>query len=341
MGDQEERKDIPPIKFVQTLGSSVTGRHKEKTERIREAMDDLQLVIDGSLAQLTPDSQPIQFSRSVAALARACSIFLRKMVLGDRNEKATRLLDDQVCESMGLRFHKLVKISGKRKPMEFQFGIDRGYVNATKKNEETREPEYTYHVPVGPQKLSITVEFPLPGMVNWVVQPDQQQLGAIRVEELFDLQSEPTLSCNAWLGQQLVLFDGKGISLKEVIRTIVNTEGAHSANVARLNKMVGENRDRGVQEPRLYILNNVIFASVKFNHIVTIESALYLYYMIMDHWLKRGEVEGIYLPVICVVSDSPSKVTSSGQGFLGFEGGLMISLGGQKQLVSHMIRATR
>ena len=173
MGNQEELKNIPPIEFAQTLGSSVTGRYKDKTERIHEAMDDLQLVIDGSLAQLTPDSQPTQFSKSIAAFARACSIFLRKMVLGDRNEKATRLLDDQVFESMGLKFHRLVKITGERKPMEFQFGIDRGYVHATKKNEETRGPEYTYRVPVGPQKLSITVEFPLPGMVNWVVQPDQ------------------------------------------------------------------------------------------------------------------------------------------------------------------------
>ena len=184
-------------------------------------MDDLQLVIAGSLAQLTPDSQPTQFSKSIAALARACSIFLRKMVLGDRNEKATRLLDDEVCESMGLRFHRLVKITGERKLMAFEFGIDRGYVHATKKNEEAREPEYSRRVPVGQQKLSINVEFPLPGMANWVIQPDRQQLGAIRVEELFDLQSEPTLSCNAWLGQQLLLFDGKGISLKEVIRTIV------------------------------------------------------------------------------------------------------------------------
>ena len=224
-------------------------------------MDDLQLVIAGSLAQLTPDSQPIQFSKSVAALARVCSIFLRKMVLGDRNEKATRLLDNEVCESMGLRFHRLVKITGERKPMEFEFSIDRGYVHATKKNEETREPEYTYRVPVGPQKLNITVEFPLPGMANWVVQPDRHELGAIRVEELFDLQSEPTLSCNDWLGQQLVLFDGKGISLKEVFRTIVNTEGAHSVNVARLNKVVGEDRDRGVENPRLHILNNVTLIS--------------------------------------------------------------------------------
>ena len=178
-------------------------------------------------------------------------------------------------------------------------------------------------------------------MVNWIVQSDRQQVGAIRVEELFDLQSRPTLSCNAWLGQQLLLFDGKGISLKEVIRTIVNTEGAHSVNATRLNKVMGDNKDRGVQKPRLHILNNITFCTVKFNHIITIESALYLYYMIMDHWLKLGEIEEINLPVIYVAADDPSKVTLSGRGFLGFEGGLMISLGGEEQLVSHVVKATR
>ena len=341
MGGQEEISIIPPIEFVHTLGSSVTGRHKDKTERIRETMDDLQLVIAGILVQLPSDSEPTQFSKSIAAMARACSIFLRKMVLGDRNDRATRLLDDEVCESMGLRFHRLVKIAGERRLMEFEFGIDRGHVNATKKNEETRKPEYSYRVPVGQQKLNITVEFPLPGMVNWIVQSDRQQVGAIRVEELFDLQSRPTLSCSAWLGQQLLLFDGKGISLKEVIRTIVNTEGAHSVNATRLNKVMGDNKDRGVQKPRLHILNNITFCTVKFNHIITIESALYLYYMIMDHWLKLGEIEEINLPVIYVAADDPSKVTPSGRGFLGFEGGLMISLGGEEQLVSHVVKATR
>ena len=105
--------------------------------------------------------------------------------------------------------------------------------------------------------------------------------------------------------------------------------------------MVGEYKDRGVQKTRLHILNNVTFGTVKFNHIIAIEAALYLSYRIMDDWLKRGEIEGIYLPVINVAADEPSRITLTGQGFLGFEGGLMISLGGQEQLVSHVIRATR
>ena len=53
-------------------------------------------------------------------------------------------------------------------------------------------------------------------------------------EELSDTHSNDTLSCDRWLGQQLVMFDNKGISLKDVIRTVVTYEGAHSTNVSRL-----------------------------------------------------------------------------------------------------------
>ena len=41
----------------------------------------------------------------------------------------------------------------------------------------------------------------------------------MRPEGLFDLDAEPTLGCDDWLGQQVVIFDGSGVSLKEVMRT--------------------------------------------------------------------------------------------------------------------------
>ena len=341
MEDQENSNSIPPIEVSRTVGSPITGRHKDKSERIREAMDDLELVIEGSITQLTPDTKPLQFSAAVGALARSCSIFLRKLVLGDRNNKATRLFDDEVCDAMGLKFHRLVRITGGRIPMKFEFGFDRGRINFTKKNEETYEPEWTDKVPVGQHKVAITVEFPLPGMAFWDIQPDHRHFGSIRVEELFDLDSEPSLSCDAWLGQQVVLLDGDGITLKEVVRMIANTEGAHSASGTRKNKNVDYNDNKAVQRYRLDMLNNMTFANIKFSHIVTIESALYLYYILLDYRHKQGEIDGIYLPVIQVVCDAPSKVTSSGQGFLGFEGGMMINFGVQEQVILHAVKATR
>ena len=168
-----------------------------------------------------------------------------------------------------------MRITDGRIPMEFEFGFDRGRINFTKKNEETHEPKYVHKIPVGQHKLTITVEFPIPGMAFWDIQPDRQHFGSIRVEELFDLKSEPSLSCDAWLGQQLILFDGNGISLKEVIRIIANTEGAHSGSGTRINKVTDSSEGKEIQKSRLDILNNVTFANIKFNHIIIIESALY------------------------------------------------------------------
>ena len=52
--------------------------------------------------------------------------------------------------------------------------------------------------------------------------------------ELFDLEGSAKLDCGGWLGQQLVMFDQRGITLKDVIRTVATYEGAHSINVSRL-----------------------------------------------------------------------------------------------------------
>lgn len=341
MTDHGVANHIPSIRLTQIKGSAVTGRQKDKLERIGEAINDLQLVIDGCQFQLTPDAPAEQFSQSVAALARASSVFLRKLVLGDRNDKATRLLDDDVCEAMGLKFHKLVKVAGARKPIDISFDITRGYVDVTKKNDETLLPEYTHRIPIGPQKLNIMVEWPLPGLANWVDEPHDGEVGDMRPGELFDLRSEPTFSCDDWLNQQLVLFDGKGISLKETLRTIANTEGAHSVSVGRLKEKRGERPQKFIRRQRLNILNNITFGSLKYNHIIVIETALYLYERIMQHRVTKGEIKGYYMPAIRVVSDFPPHVSSIKPRPIGFQGGLILGLGGQGQIISHKIRATK
>ena len=74
-----------PIQFVATEGTPVSVGRRDKAERIREAIIDLQLVIDGC-----DDLPRSRFRDAAAALARHCAIFLRKMVLGD--ERNRRLL---------------------------------------------------------------------------------------------------------------------------------------------------------------------------------------------------------------------------------------------------------
>ena len=99
---------------------------------------------------------------TVAALARACSMFLRKTVLGGFGKRETRLLDDDVLETLAFRFHPLVKIPREfRRLIRVEFGgIRGGALQITKLNDDTFEPERTYTAPMGPQTLHIGIEWP-------------------------------------------------------------------------------------------------------------------------------------------------------------------------------------
>ena len=56
------------IQFTKTTGSQITGRDKDKRERIYEAMCDLQLAIDGFRTQQVQSEEPGLFQQSCAVL---------------------------------------------------------------------------------------------------------------------------------------------------------------------------------------------------------------------------------------------------------------------------------
>ena len=105
------------VQLVRTKGTQVAGRSKDKTERIAETVWDLELACEGALS-LARRTEPRDRGRWNAALARACSVFLRKMVIGDRNDSATRLLDDSVVRTFDLDFGKLRPIPAERRTLE-------------------------------------------------------------------------------------------------------------------------------------------------------------------------------------------------------------------------------
>ena len=65
------------IQFVETKGTQVAGKFKDKPERIRETVQDLELACEGAVS-LSQRTAPIDRKRWGAALARACSVFLRE-----------------------------------------------------------------------------------------------------------------------------------------------------------------------------------------------------------------------------------------------------------------------
>lgn len=333
-GDQAGSK--PPLQFVKSTGSLLTGRHRDKAERISETMSDLQLAIQGCSAQLMQSDQPGQFGQSVAAFARACSIFLRKMVTDE-----DRLLDDYICQSVQISFDRIKKIAEYRQHLDITLYINGGHMQLTKLDDNTLLPQHVYSVPIGPQRLDITIEWPLPGLANWTFQPTIEEPWQIRAEALFDTRSEPKLNCDNWLGQQLVMFDTKGVALKEVIKTTTNTEGAHSTNVSRLMRTENEPESKAVKNPEVQILSNIRVCGVKYNHIIVIETALYLYERLFQTELIGRPKGGVDMPIFCLVPESSSDVFSSHRDWIKFDGGMILSLGGEGRSISHRVRATK
>ena len=106
MGDEEGPR------FVPAKGSLVGGRSADKPGRITEALRDMRLAINGMATRFGKEGevQGEEWTTAVPAPARACSMFLRKTVLGDFGKRETRLLDDDVLAAIGFRFHPLAKV---------------------------------------------------------------------------------------------------------------------------------------------------------------------------------------------------------------------------------------
>ena len=253
-------------------------------------------------------------------------------------ERRARLLDDDICGTAELEFRRIRRVPEDRRTLPVVL-VDSygGYMSVTRLNDETSEPEAAYVVPIGAQRLEIAIEWPLPGMADWKEQPTTESPWKMKPEGLFDLHSEPILDCDGWLGQQLVIFDNRGISLKEVIRLTVNTEGAHSPPVSRLMRVEGEEKSKVARNrDDVRILSGIRVCGVRYTHAIVIEAALYLYRQLArsgSPWRPQGEVS---VPVFCFVVPD---VFSPEQGWLSFDGGLAASFGGTEQHVSHRVRA--
>ena len=326
------------VKFVPTTGSLVGGRHKDKKERITEVLSDLQLAIGGFGTQATGQCERPDLPQALGALARMCSVFLRKLVLGDHGKRTTRLLDDAVMESLELRFQPLRKIPRKsRRTIETGFGVGGGFMELTKLDDPRPGAAPTYRFPVAPHDLNFVIEWPLPGTADWTGVPSDKKPWLLCAGQLFDTVSKRTLSCDEWIGQQVVVFDGTGISLKDIIRTTVTYEGAHAINAARLAEVEGRKPVKPSQEPALHILNNITLFRIRFAHVIVIESALYLYERLLDESSIRRPDGDIYM-VKPGFSCPAEQAVSSRPDWLRFDGTMMMSLSSEPELIRHTIR---
>ena len=338
-GSQGKGSEERGVRFVPVTGSVIGGVLKEKTARITDAMTDLQLGIDGLRSQLSGVCDGDQWAHTLGSFARTCSVFLRKTVLGDHDRRETRLLDDRILESVGLRFDRLRKIPwDRRREIEVGFSLTGALLQATKLDDHTLEPQATYQFRAGPQEVKLSIEWPLPGAADWTGVPSEAAPWLVSADQLFHTSADSGLSCDDWLGQQVVLFDGKGISLKEMIRTVVNFEGAHSIDVGRLATVEGEQASKAATNPAPHILNAVTVCGIRYAHLIVIECALYLYEKLLDESsIKRpsGDLYKVTMGVAC----SPEQAQSSRPDWINYQGGMMISFSDRPKVVRHKIRA--
>ena len=186
-------------------------------------------------------------------------------------------------------------------------------------------------------QLEFVIEWPLPGTADWTVAPSEKKPWLLCPDQLFDTVSKRTLSCDEWLGQQVVVFDGCGISLKDIIRTVVTYEGAHAINVARLSEIDGHKPFKPAKEPALHILNNLTLFGVRFAHEIVIESALYLYERLLDERSIQRPDGDIYV-VKPGFSCPAEQAVSPRPDWLRFNGTMMMTFSSEPKLTRHTIR---
>ena len=332
-----EAEEGERVKFIPSSGSLVGGRHKDKKERITEVLTDLHLAI-GGFGTKSGQYERHDLPQTLGALARLCSVFLRKLVLGDRGDRNTRLLDDAIMESLDLHLQPLRKIPQKqRRTIRTGFGCGNGFMVLTKVDEPGPGLAPTYRLPIAPHDLEFSIEWPLPGTVDWIGIPSPKESWVICAEQLFDTGSARKLNCDNWLSQQVVLFDSKGISLKDIIRTVVTYEGVHAINVARLSEVDGQKSFRPAKEPDLHLLNNITLFGIRFPHLIVIETALYLYDRLLDEPSIQRPGGDIYLvkPGFTCRED---QANSPRPDWLRFEGTIMMTFAAEPGLTRHTIR---
>ena len=324
--------------FLPATGSLVGGRRKDKRERISESLKDLQLSLLGLRTESPREYEGREMAQVLGAFARLCSVFLRKLVLGDRGDRNTRLLDDTVMESLAFRFPPLRRIpQDGRRTIQTGLGVGGGFLQVTKLDESGPGPPPTMRVPVAPHDLSFVIQWPLPGTADWTGTPTAEEPWQLSAEQLFDTGATRAMRCDDWLGQPVVRFDGKGISLREIIRTVVNYKGAHALNVSRPFD-TGEGRPRKpVKEAALHILNNITLFGVRYTHLIVIETALYLYERLLDETSILRPGGDLYL-VRPGFACPEEQARSSRPDWLRFDGTMVMVFSSESRSTRHQIR---
>ena len=337
MTSSEHDTNQQAFQYLDMEGIRVMVGPGDRKEVIRKAMVDLNTTIDGCMAQT--------LNRDILdALARQCSIFLRKMAIGD--DRNPPLLDIETCKAAGIQFHKLRAVRGERQRVPvIHHRFTNRQTHITLKIPETGQSlGEMSHQSGDPWEFSIHTDWPLPGLVSWTGLPTPETPWTIFLDKLFDLNTVLDHDCKRWLGQQLVLFDNQSVTLGDAIRAVINTEGAHAPLTVPLMQPQDSNRkgrSDTLKNPGAYILLCMITEAISYAHVIAIEAGLYLYLLVAQSGLIQQFSAVDSVPDFHITSSAAGS--SHGRILLGFEGSVVLPIHSEPgtQQETHTARVPR
>lgn len=297
---------------------------KDNKQRIADALADFQLTLDGIGSRAEGCPSPHAPPETLQSLARAGSIFLRKLVLDDH-----RLLDNKTIKSLNMKLAPLRQVpKSKRREIETKLLVTECSFQATKiadSDGNPVNPAPSFVLTGGSQGYRILVEWPLLGMVV-----DNNGIWNLSHDQLFNINSRRTMTCYQWLGQQVVLCDQKGIALGKILRTVANLHGAHSVD--------GKEPSSDDKEPHVQIVRNLALFGLGYMDLIVIETAFYLHSLLLNQPAIEKPPGAIY-NINLGFTSPPEDMSSKEPGWLTYLGGIRMLFGPNPGIEQHTIRA--
>lgn len=311
------------IKLTSSSGSLIGGEFRDKHTRISETMADFCVASLGVRECFSRQDEPNLLVHASRAYARAASIFLRKTVLGYQNKAKTRLLDDTLIKSSGIHFDKVRKIPKESRRTIRSFHnpwIMSGHLQAKESDKQSHKVIETYHLHTIPHIPEFLLEWPVPGFADWRGIPSMKRPWFVDAGQLFQNNPTPEMSCDEWLGQQVVQVNSKSICLREIIQTVANYDGAHSINTGRLFTPEGHEPSKASKKPEVHILNGMNLFYFRYLDVIVIECAIYILRKLIASAAIRNPFKEMYIAVPCIACTAGNEVTLSHPSWLHFVG---------------------
>ena len=233
----------------------------------------------------------------------------------------------RIVQKRGTGLPQIRKALGRRRSLSETTQID---VHYEVHDSSTNDRIGTGEVPIAMQSFEVVVEWPLPGTVLWSDRPSTGQPWSISASALCKVEEESTLGCDDWLGQVLVLVDNESVTLKDILRATVNTEGAHAVDVSL------DSSHRPV-----HVASAITIAGVRYNHIIAIEAALYLYEALVLKPNLRHADRGMIGPRVDIEIEVDGSMVAVHEQLVDFFGSFVIPFGTGTHEHKHRIRGPK